>query len=657
MNKLTASLPKFQSSRWLWIWPRVALVLFVAAVAALLWYSWADERDEQRAVLISDVLWVEQNLRFQLEQTQERLRALLQADHDTQLDEHTLYSRAGLLLDSNHETVGVALLRADRSARVTIGQQVPDSAAINDALKIAYATHLAAYSDPFLLDGDWVIAQVLPHGLQTGIVLISLTRLINQDVPWWFATKYRLLLQDREGLQLASKSNIDTVTPAISYQLPFDPPGHGLILNVTAYRVNSSLIRNLLVVSVIVLALAVLWSLFRLRRHVQGRIYAEAALRQEHAFRKAMEDSLLVGMRARDMAGRIIYVNAAFCRMVGFAAEELIGTSPPHPYWHPDTMDQHQRQSEAVLAGLAPVEGFESRIQDRAGNIVETKVYTAPLIDANGQQRGWMSSIVDITSQKQAEAFARQQEEKLQQTARLVSMGEMASTLAHELNQPLMAMSSYAGAAKLLSASGQAELVTATLEKIAQQAERAAQIVRRIRDFVRRRSPHFEHCDMNEVVENAVGLNDADARHRELRIETRLADDLPVVIGDRILLEQVLLNLVRNAMDASISQPPERRSILVSTVVEGDSLCVSVADQGLGLEPEVAARLFEAFYTTKQTGMGMGLSICRSIIENHHGKLWFTRREGGGVIFQFSLPVDGSAEPPDATQPQNEEME
>jgi len=262
MNKLTASLPKFQSSRWLWIWPRVALVLFVAAVAALLWYSWADERDEQRAVLISDVLWVEQNLRFQLEQTQERLRALLQADHDTQLDEHTLYSRAGLLLDSNHETVGVALLRADRSARVTIGQQVPDSAAINDALKIAYATHLAAYSDPFLLDGDWVIAQVLPHGLQTGIVLISLTRLINQDVPWWFATKYRLLLQDREGLQLASKSNIDTVTPAISYQLPFDPPGHGLILNVTAYRVNSSLIRNLLVVSVIVLALAVLGACF-----------------------------------------------------------------------------------------------------------------------------------------------------------------------------------------------------------------------------------------------------------------------------------------------------------------------------------------------------------------------------------------------------------
>ena len=154
-----------------------------------------------------------------------------------------------------------------------------------------------------------------------------------------------------------------------------------------------------------------------------------------------MEDSLLVGMRARDLEGRIVYVNPALCEMLGYTAEELVGRMPPYPYWHPEDLDKHWRDNEAVVTGKAALNGFESRVRHRDGHDVYTMVYTAPLLDASGKQSGWMSSVVDISAQKQAEERQRSQQAQLQKATRLLSLGEMASTLAHELNQPLMALS------------------------------------------------------------------------------------------------------------------------------------------------------------------------------------------------------------------------
>jgi PAS domain S-box-containing protein len=196
--------------------------------------------------------------------------------------------------------------------------------------------------------------------------------------------------------------------------------------------------------------------------------------------RKAMEDSLLVGMRARDPEGTIIYVNPALCAMVGYSAEELLGRRPPYPYWHPEDLEKQARESEDALQGRAAPSGFESRIRHKDGHDVITMVYTAPLIDAEGVNRGWMSSVVDITAQKQAEARQRDQEVRLQR-ARLASVGEMASTLAHELNQPLMALSNFAVAARALAGRASPDMLAGALDDIIEQARRASEIVRRVR--------------------------------------------------------------------------------------------------------------------------------------------------------------------------------
>jgi two-component system sensor histidine kinase DctS len=344
-------------------------------------------------------------------------------------------------------------------------------------------------------------------------------------------------------------------------------------------------------------------------------------------------------MRARDMEGRIVYVNPAFCKMVGYGEDVLLGTSPPYPYWDPDGLERHQRQHEAVLAGRAPMNGYETRFQHRDGRLVDVVVYTAPLIDATGKQRGWMSSVIDVTERKRIEALTREQEEKLQQTTRLTAMGEMASTLAHELNQPLMALSSYASAAKQLAMQPeQRSLLEATLDKIAEQAQRAAQVIRRVREFVRKRSPELEACELNGVIEDAIGLIEADAAARGVRLTTALATEPVSIHADRILLEQVLINLIRNGMDACASLPADRRVVAVEVVLTPEQVEIRVVDNGCGIAPEQADHLFEAFHTTKPMGMGIGLSICRSIIENHRGKLGYAPNPAGGAIFHFSLP-------------------
>ncbi|WP_171013959.1 ATP-binding protein [Chitinivorax sp. B] len=627
-------------NRSLWLLPRIALALFIAAVASLLWYSHRDERDEQRLVLINDVLWVEQNLRFQFEQTEERLKSLLQSQHNDQLDLATFNARLHFIQSSNPGVIRVQVRSPDDAAiydSTPIGSQyLPEIKAARD---FATRTGHATYSDVFNQGQDQIIALVVPEGEFIAVALMSLPKMVAQQVPWWFAVKYRLMVIDGNGQVIASKSQVETGDETLSYQLPLDPPGKDLLLKVTAYRQPSSMVRNLLVLSVIGLALAVLYSWWRLRRHVQGRLLAEAALRAEHAFRQAMEDSLSVGMRARDLDGRIIYVNPAFCKMVGYTRDELLGALPPYPYWVPEAMDQHLQQNEAVLTGRAPMAGFESRIRHREGHYVDTMVYTTPLIDADGQQRGWMSSVVDITERKKIEEHTRQQEDVLRQTAKLVSMGEMASTLAHELNQPLMAMSGYANAARQLATQPhQKELLGSTLDKIAEQAQRAAQIVRRIREFVRRSVPHREACSLNTIVDDAVGLIEPDARQKRIRLQV-IQHPLPEIQADKVLIEQVLLNLLRNAIEACTSQQIGGREIHVEARECNDLLQVSVRDTGGGIPEEVAKHLFEAFFTTKSMGMGMGLSICRSIIENHQGKLWFDTESGVGTCFHFTLPL------------------
>jgi two-component system sensor histidine kinase DctS len=297
-----------------------------------------------------------------------------------------------------------------------------------------------------------------------------------------------------------------------------------------------------------------------------------------------------------------------------------------------------------VLAGQAPSEGVEVRLQRKNGERFDALIYEAPLIDAEGRHTGWMGSVLDVTERKRAEELARQQQEKLQLTARLVTMGEMASTLAHELNQPLSAIASYTtGCINRLDAGDlpRGELREA-LGKLAAQAQRAGRVIRRVYDFVRRSEPKRAPCDVNAVVDDAVGLIEADARKQGVRIVQELATELPPVLADRVMLEQVLLNLMRNGMDAMQATEADRRQLVVSTALAEGSVLVGVADHGGGIPQEVSAHLFEPFYSTKPEGMGMGLNICRSIIEFHKGRMWVDANPGGGTLFRFTLPLGTS---------------
>jgi PAS domain S-box-containing protein len=360
-------------------------------------------------------------------------------------------------------------------------------------------------------------------------------------------------------------------------------------------------------------------------------------LEEAHAFRKAMEDSLLVGMRARDPEGRIIYVNPALCAMVGYSAEELLGCRPPYPYWHPDDLEKQARESDDALQGRAAPHGFESRIRHKDGHDVITMVYAAPLVDAQGVHRGWMSSVVDITAQKQAEARQRDQELRLQRSARLASVGEMASTLAHELNQPLMALSNFAVAAQALAAAGSADMLPGALAEIVEQSTRASEIVKRVRAFINPQRAHYERLAMESVIAHAGTLLKPELQRHGVTLRLALEDaDVPVR-GDRVLLEQVLVNLIHNAMHAMHGQP--RAAIELSTRRVEQGLRITVADHGPGIPPEQLEQVFAPFFTTKSDGLGLGLNICRTIVEAHGGFMTVDNRPGGGAAFSFTLPT------------------
>nr|WP_315490210.1 PAS domain S-box protein [uncultured Rhodoferax sp.] len=362
-------------------------------------------------------------------------------------------------------------------------------------------------------------------------------------------------------------------------------------------------------------------------------------LEEEVSFRKAMEDSLLVGVRARDLDGHVIYVNPAMCEMTGYRADELLGRLPPYPYWHPDETEKHWADNRADLSGRAGLTGYESRFRHRDGRDVFTMIYTTPLIDAAGTHKGWMSSVVDITAQKRAEEQQRLHVEQMQRAGRLASLGEMASTLAHEINQPLMAMASFASAARVYSEQNKAVQLVESLDSIKAQALRARSIIDRIRLAAKQQTPGFQPCNLQEVVANVLALMRFDLRQRKARVLVHYADHIPHVHADRVMLEQVVMNLVVNGLQAMQATPVAKRVVDIHVGADAAQAWIRVADNGTGIAPEIASQLFQAFFTTKPDGLGLGLKICRTILEGHGGRLEFENSPQGGSVFTVYLPI------------------
>lgn len=483
-------------------------------------------------------------------------------------------------------------------------------------------------------DAAW-IADHGQYGARRRFDVLPWTIRVRDDVPGFVL---RTSIDERTRDYLA----LDTPLPGLGWTLT-------VAEDMREVREARRLALALGTLAVALLLLGVLYWRLRERRYAEqqsARLELEHRveertrdLQQEYAFRKAMEDSLLVGMRARDPEGKIIYVNPAFCAMVGYRPDELLGCRPPYPYWHPDDLEKQARESDDALQGRAAPHGFESRIRHKDGHDVLTMVYTAPLIDADGVHRGWMSSIVDITAQKQAEARQRDQELRLQRSARLASAGEMASTLAHELNQPLMALSNFALASRALAARGEAAMLTGALDDIVEQSRRASEIVKRVRAMINPQRADYATLALGPVIDHVEALLKPELNGQGVSLRLLLEDPAVKVRGDKVLLEQVLVNLIHNAAQAMLDQPRHRRRIVLATRRVTHGVQIAVSDQGPGIPPEQLEQVFAPFFTTKPDGLGLGLNICRTIVEAHGGAMTVANDADGGATFSFILPI------------------
>jgi PAS domain S-box-containing protein len=571
------------------------------------------------------------------------------------------------------------------------------------------------------------------------------------------------------------------------YEVPITPVGYALSLHAQAYRTSQGLIGNGVFWLVAVLSAMTAWMLIGTWRHTRRRVQAQQALVAETNFRRAMENSILTGMRAMDLKGRITYVNAAFCQMTGWTEDELVGREPPFPYWPEEDRATLEEKLAQELQGDTTASGFQVRVKRKTGEVFDARLYVSPLVDARGQQTGWMTSMTDITEpnrvreqlsaahdrfttvlegldasvsvaplgskellfanklyrqwfasttqghlslvsqagqprpsttsdasnddgqdeddglmglptegitetkaenaeiyvpelgkwlevrsrylnwvdgrlaqmviasditpRRQAEEQAQVQAERAQSASRLITMGEMASSVAHELNQPLTAINNYcSGMVSRIKANNltEEELLKA-LEKTAHQAQRAGQIIQRIRTFVKRSEPNRTPSDVTAMVAEAVELAGIEMRRRQVRLSQVLAARLPAVNVDPILIEQVLVNLMRNAAESiDLAQRPlTRRDVELKVLPRSEEgqpvIEFSVTDTGRGLPPEVLERLFEAFFSTKSEGMGIGLNLCRSIVESHQGRMkaenLYNADEITGCRFSFWIPV------------------
>ena len=657
--------------RW-FLWLLLA-VLVSALLITVVWLAGRHEIDQVQGALERDTADAVADLRGGLQRNAQSLQAL----RGDRLEGEAWAAETAALLREHREWLRLerrdAALRllafADTPYRARVLSEDSRAGASNDVALactgarkqggIAYsASHYVPSPDGVGLEvmelcapidgGGYLVAAYSLRDTLTELVAPALQR--GQEVSF----------TEVDGTRLATIGASRRVgTRIFTAQQLIDLPGATLMLRVDGWRAAPDLFPNVLTGLVTAISIALVSVLVLLARDTRRRLRAERELADSLAFRKAMEDSVVTGLGARDLHGRISYVNPAFCQMVGYGAEELVGTATEEaPYWPSDLAQEYRaRQRQRLAGGLPPREGFESVFMRKDGTRFPVLIFEAPLLNAQRVQTGWMSASIDISEQRRVEELSRAGQERLQASARLATAGEMASLLSHELTQPLAAIASYATGSLNLLADGRdlpaarPELAIA-MRRIAEQADRAGQVIRSVHDFVRRRDRIRETVAPQALIDAVLPLVRLQARKVSVGIQVVAEDDLPAVLCDRTLVEQVLLNLARNAMQA-MDEPglPETDRVLVLRIVRSGAaglagtaearrwLEFSVADVGTGISDEVSARLFTPFFTTRSEGMGLGLSLCRTVVEQHGGALLFEPNRPRGTVFRFTLPV------------------
>ena len=664
---MSTALPAPEASRWRRVLPWAALVgLLLVASALLVVLTLRDEHaraQEEAEAVAADAA---ADVRRRMLAIMQAVQALTLADDAATAG---AWAAAAQPLFPAHPAL-LRLERRDLQQRVRDALDAPQSpplflqmprSELGPATDLACA--LALRSAGSVLTGSYfvplsqgqgveVVDLCLPLRSQGGlpgfvVATVGLARLLDGSVQLPGSLGYELSIVESDGARLAVAGARRGQNVYVGDRV-IDVPGVALQLRANASRGRPSLVPSLAIAMVAVLALSLLALVALLARDMGRRSRAEQALAETLAFRKAMEDSLSTGLRARDLGGAIRYVNPAFSAMVGYSVDEL--RQEPPPYWPPEFRDAYAARQRERLGGGGTREGFESVFMRKNGERFPVMIYETPLVDGQGKHTGWMSAVVDVSDQRRMEDLARQQQDRLQATARLATIGEMASLLSHELNQPLAAIASYAsGSMNLLQSPGDAPGIDDELrgqlqhsfERIGEQAERAGRVIRSVHDFVRRREQLRERVGVDRLFDSVLPLVRLQARKSGTQVVLDLPSPVLSVDCDRTMIEQVLLNLTRNAIQAMEHDTPLPQRVLTLRVRRSQERWVmfSVIDAGAGIAPEVAARLFTPFFTTRSDGMGLGLSLCRTVIEQHGGALDFRSplEAGRGTEFRFTL--------------------
>ena len=518
---------------WRLIVPLSAIFFIFFIGGGLLYASQLFERSRQEQRLIADALWAEQSVSFELQRMLDGLLALARsADHgiagagdfrsairplmqrDPAIVSAYRWTAAGDRIESwqgrgqpdaaTDEIVRRAALR---------GRRLRDPASVDaGAPPLDPGQLVVAVPDDSAVDGDVLI------------VFISLERLLQYTIPWWLAHSTRITLEDSAGAILAQRDA--NVTGGDVYVRKIATPfvDRTLYLNVNSSQGSPFLIPNLLALSVAGLSLLLGWTVYALWRDLAKRTAAEAALRAQQALQTAMENSLVTGLRARDLQGRVTFANPAFCEMVGYSLEELRSFAPPMRYWAPEVKESAQARHQELLAGTVLSDPYESKFVKPNGEAVNVLMHEAPLLDGLGAQIGWMASVQDISEQKRNTELLREQADRIQKMSRLMTMGEMASALAHELNQPLSAATAYisAGINIIADPTEDAGLDQAIqyFGKAKAQTDRAGKIIRRVRQFVGSSAPILAPVNLVDIVGDLLALIRLQSQEVDGRIKT-----------------------------------------------------------------------------------------------------------------------------------------
>ena len=658
--------------RW-WMAGLLVVLLLSGLLGVLVFLAREYESAREQDELSRDVEAVSNDMRSELIRNTQTLQLLNSAEPD--LGEWLL--RADHLLQSHRELVRLEwrgpemdlLVASNTPFLGNVFQTLPRQQALPDirraceaATRISGPSYSSNYFWPIAGGRGLELMEMCLPIAQSGTprgFLVATYSLSGMMAEWAAVSLVRgrgLAFTEGDGTRLSLHSTVPSGRELMVASSVLDVPGHTLQLQLQSPRRPLGLFPNVLTAVVGALSLSLLVVLVFLARDMRRRWRAERELAEALAFRKAMENSLITGLRARDMQGRLTYVNPAFCDMVGLSADRLLGTGLPAPYWPAELLDVYQERQAVRLAGQAlPREGFESMFQRSDGTRFPVLIIEAPLIDAQGTQTGWMSAVLDLSEQRRVEELNRAQQERLQATARLAMMGEMASLLSHELNQPLAAIASYANGSLNLLADPQHETdgLPSAMRQIVEQADRAARVIKSVSDFVRRREQVRESVAPADLLESIQPLVALQAGKLGIRVLIEVQPGTPQVLCDRTMVEQVLLNLARNGMQAMPSGDPPTRSgwrVLTLAVLgvqaEGNASAsarrwveFSVTDHGQGLSQEAQSQLFTPFFTTKAEGMGLGLSLCRTVIEQHAGELTHAPAQPRGTVFRFRLPA------------------